>query len=288
MMRMRESLAESNAPATFAPLIPMTDTPASEPKSVQINLGEMSLKYLSAIQRTFDLAASTVGSLRCQTEKDYDEFARALRFMPSQQHHLAFDSVRPVAEAWLIRQLLAEAAGLLVPLLEDARSVAALAQWKAAGGTDQQRLQQIVGEDRQAYLRLSFDEKLKQLREQFNIGSPNETSIQSYLKLGQALARGGVVTDADANEGKDLIVRLMAIDLQPVAAKPGETVQPGAMTGRVLDVPKRFASGQKIEFRKEEVLSLFGGLALFVTAIMGSLQAFVQKTLPNEAEQPRS
>ncbi len=254
----------------------MTETPTSEPKAVQINLGDMSLKYLGAIQRAFDLAACTVGSLRCQTEKDYDEFARALRFMPSQQHHLGFDAVRPAAEVWLLRQLLAEAVNLLVPLLEDARSVGALAQWKASGNTDQARLQQILGEDRQTFLRLPFEEKIKHLREQFTIGSPNEASVSSYLKLGQALARGGVVTDADANEGTDLVVRLMTIDLQP--AKPGEQ----NVTGRVLDVPKRFASGQKIEFRKEEVLSIFGGLSLFITGVMGSLQAFVQKTLPNE------
>lgn len=273
-----ESLAEIGVAATFAAL--MTETPASEPKAVQINLGDMSLKYLGAIQRTFDLAACTVGSLRNQTEKDYDEFSRALRFMPSQQHHLTFDTVRPAAEVWLLRQLLAEAVSLLVPLLEDARSVAALAQWKASGSNEQTQLQKILGEDRQSYLRLPFDEKLKLLRDQFSITSPNETSVQSYLKLGQALARGGAVTDADANDGKDLVVRLMAIDLQPA----GAGAQPGAMTGRVLDVPKRFASGEKIEMKKEEVLSIFGGLSLFITAIMGSLQAFVQKTLPNEQQ----
>lgn len=260
----------------------MSETTTPEPKAVQINLGDMSLKYLGAIQRAFDLAACTIGALRCQTEKDYDDFSRALRFMPSQQHHLAFDAIRPAAEVWLLRQLLAEAVGLLVPLLEDARSVAALAQWKATGNTDQTRLQQILGEDRQTFLRIAFDEKLKHLREQFEVGSPNEGSIQSYLKLGQALARGGTVADADTTEGSDLVVRLMAIDLQPAAPKAGEAATPGAMTGRLLDVPKRFAVGQKIEFRKEEVLSVFGGISLFITAIMGSLQAFVQKTLPNE------
>lgn len=265
----------------------MSETTTPEPKAVQINLGEMSLKYLGAIQRAFDLAACTVGALRCQTEKDYDEFSRALRFMPSQQHHVAFDVIRPASEIWLLRQLLGEAAGLLVPLLEDARSVAALAQWKASGNTDQTRLQQILGEDRQTFLRLAFDEKLKHLRDAFSIASPNEASIQSYLKLGQALTRDGAVTAADTNEGSELVVHLLAIDIQPAAPKPGETGAPGAVTGRVLDVPKRFAIGQKIEFRKEEVLSLFGGISLFITAIMGSLQNFVQKTLPDEAA-PRS
>jgi len=256
----------------------MSETTTPEPKSVQINLGDMSMKYLGAVQRVFDLAACTVGSLRNQTEKDYDEFARALRFMPSQQHHLAFDAVRPAAESWLFRQLLAEAAGLLVPVLEDARSVAALAAWKASGSNDQAELQKILGEERQAFIRLSFDDKLKHLREKYSITSPNESSMQSYLKLGNALARGGTVTEADANDGKDLVVRLMALDIQP--AKAGES----QMTGRVVDVPKRFAAGEKIELKKEEVLSVFGGISLFVTAIMSTLQNFVQKTLPNEGQ----
>ncbi|MEQ1858610.1 MAG: hypothetical protein ABMA13_01595 [Chthoniobacteraceae bacterium] len=255
-----------------------------ETKAVQINLGDMSLKYLGAIQRAFDLAACTIGSLRCQTEKDYDEFSRALRFMPSQQHHLAFDAVRPAAESWLLRQLLGEALSMLVPLLEDARSVAALATWKASGNTEQARLQEILGPDRQAFLALPFEDKLKTLREKFTIASPNEPSLNSYLKLGQALARGGTVTEADTTEGKDLVVRLMALDLQPATPKPGEAATPGAMTGRVLDVPKSFAIGQKIELKKEEVLSVFGGVSLFITAIMGSLQAFVAKTLPNEGQ----
>jgi hypothetical protein len=261
-----------------------TTTPTA-PQSVQINLGDMSLKYLGAVQRAFDLAACTVGALRCQTEKDYDEFSRALRFMPSQQHHIGFDLIRPAAEVWLVRQLLGEVLGLVVPLLEDARSVAALAQWKATGSTEQARLQEILGEDRQTFLRLPFEEKLKHLRDLFSVAAPNDAGVLSYLKLGQALARGGVVTQEDVTENGELVVRLMALDIQPAQAKPGEA-NPG-MTGRVLDVPKRFAVGQKIEFKKEEVLSLFGGMALFVSAIMGSLQGFVQKTLPNE-QQPRS
>jgi hypothetical protein len=259
----------------------MSEPTTPAPQSIQINLREMGLKYLGASQRTFDLTACTIGALRCETERDYDEFARSVRFMPSQQHHLAFDAIRPAAESWLLRQLLSEALSLLVPLLEDARSVAALAAWKAEGGIDQTRLQRILQEDRQAFLRLSLDDKLKHVKEKFALSAPNESFLNGYLKLGQALVRGGAVIEADATDDGALVVRLAAVDLQPAS---GEGVAAGAMTGRLVEMQKRFAVGDKLEFRKEEVLSLFASISLFITGIMGSLQAFVQKTLPNEAQ----
>ena len=259
----------------------MSEPTTSEPKEVQINLRDMNLKYLGAIQHSFDLATCTIGALRSQTERDYDEFARSVRFMPSQQHHLGFDAVRPAAETWLLRQLLGEALGLLVPFLEDTRSVAALAKFKADGGTDQQKLQKILGEDRQAFLRLSLEDRIKLLKEGYSITAPMDGFVTGYVKLAQALARGGTVTDQDVTDANDLIVRLTVIELQPAAGQAAEGQQ-GAMTGRLLEGQKRFPVGSKVDLRKEEVLSLFVSVAVFVSSIMGSLQAFVQKTLPAE------
>lgn len=263
----------------------MSEPTTSEPKAVQINLREMNLKYLGAIQQSFDLAACTVGALRAQTERDYDEFSRSVRFMPSQQHHLGFDAVRPVAENWLLRQLLGEALGLLVPFLEDTRSVAALAKFKAEGGTDQQKLQKILGEDRQAFLRLSLEDRIKLLKEGYSISAPMDSFVSGYVKLAQVLARGGTVAEADVTDEKDLVVRLTVIELQPAAA--GEAQQ-GTVTGRLLEGQKRFAVGSKVELRKEEVLSLFVSVAVFISSIMGALQAFVQKTLPAEQTTPET
>lgn len=251
-------------------------TTSNAPQSVQINLREMGLKYLGTVQRAFDLATATIGSLRCQTERDYDEFARAIRFMPSQQQHLAFDAIRPAAELWLLRQLLGEALGVLVPFLEDIRSVAALAVWKAAGGTDQNGLQQILQGDRQNFVRQPLNEKLSHLKTSYDLSAPNEGALDGFLKLGQALVRGNTVTDADTTETGALVIRLAVVELQAAATEGG------APTGRILEATKRFAVGEKIEFRKEEVLSLFASLSIFVTALMGGLQTFVQKTLPNE------
>lgn len=245
------------------------------PQNISINLREMANRYMGGLQRTFDLAAAVIGSLRCQTERDYDEFARLTRFMPSPGQHAGFDVIRPAAEAWLLRNLLSDSLGMLVPFLEDVRSVAALAEWKAAG-SDQNKVQKIIGDDRQAFLRLSLPDKFAHLREKFSVKAENEAFIAGYLKLGQVLAKGGTVGDGDGNDGKDLVVTLTAVQLQPSA--PGATQQ----QGRLVGLPRKFAHGEKVELKKEEVLALFTTISVFVSAIMTSLQQRVQTLLPNE------
>jgi hypothetical protein len=249
-------------------------TPNPTTQNVQINLRDMAGRYMGAVQRIFDLAASTIGSLRCQTEKDYDEFASLGRFMPSPQQHANFDTIRPVSEQWLLRNLLSEALGTLVPFLEDCRSVAALAEWKVTG-SDQEKIQKILGEERQSFLRLGLPEKIAHLKEMFSVSSPGEGFLVGHLKLGQVLAKGGVVGDGDGNEGSDLVVTLTGVQLQPAQAG-------GQQQGRLVNVPKRFSQGQRVDLKKEEILALFASVAVFVTTLMGSLQQRVQTLLPNE------
>jgi hypothetical protein len=258
----------------------MSDTTtAPAEQSVQINLRDMATRYVTAIQRIFDLASASIGSLRCQTEKDYEEFSRQARFMPAPEAHQAFDRIRPATESWLLRLLLNEAFNTIVPLLEDCRSVVALAQWKASGSTDQAQVQKILGEDRQTFLRLSLVDKIQNLRETFKLSIPNDTFFNPYIKLTQCLTRGGTVTDADATEGKDLVVPLLVVQIEP--AQAGQNA-----AGRLVTVPKRFASGQTVEFRKEEVLNVFAAFSIFSTGLLGSLQAKVQELLPNEVGPP--
>jgi hypothetical protein len=255
-----------------------TSTAPAE-QSVQINLRDMATRYMTAIQRIFDIASAGIGSLRCQTEKDYEDFSRQARFMPAPDAHQAFDRIRPLTESWILRNLLNEAFNTIVPLLEDCRSVVALAQWKASGSGNQMEVQKILGDDRGAFLRLGLVEKIQHLRDAFKLNVPNDSFIAPYIKLTQCLTRGGTVTEADATEGKDLAVPLLVVQLEP--AQAGQNV-----AGRLVTVPKRFAPGQTVEFRKEEVLNVFAAFSVFATGILGSLQARVQELLPNEVGAP--
>jgi hypothetical protein len=254
-----------------------TSAPAEQ--SVQINLRDMATRYMTAIQRVFDLASASIGALRCQTEKDYEDFSRQARFMPAPDAHQAFDRIRPATESWLLRLLLNEAFSTIVPLLEDCRSVVALAQWKASGSTDQNEVQKILNEDRQAFLRIGLVEKIQHIREKFKLNVPNDSFVAPYIKLNQCLNRGGTVAEADATEGKDLVVPLLVVQLEP--AQAGQNA-----AGRLVTVPKRFAAGQNVEFRKEEVLNVFAAFSIFTTGLLGSLQTRVQELLPNEVGAP--
>jgi len=254
-------------------------TTAPAEQSVQINLRDMAARYMTAIQRIFDLASASVGSLRCQTEKDYEDFSRQARFMPAPEVHLAFDRIRPTTESWLLRMLLNEAFNTVVPLLEDCRSVVALAQWKSGASGDQKAVQKILGEERQEFLRIGLLEKIQVLREKFSLNVPNDSFVAPYIKLIQCLTRGGAVTEADTTEGKDLVVPLLVVQIDP--AQAGQNA-----SGRLVTVPKRFATGQNIEFRKEEILHIFAAFSVFSTGLLGSLQARVQELLPNEVGMP--
>lgn len=254
-----------------------TSAPAEQ--SVQINLRDMATRYMTGIQRIFDLASASIGSLRCQTEKDYEDFSRQARFMPAPESHQAFDRIRPLTEGWLLRLLLNEAFGAIVPLLEDCRSVVALAQWKAAGSGDQKEVQKILGEDRQAFLRIGLVEKIQHLRDTFKLSIPNDAFVGPYIKLINCLSRGGTVTEADATDGTSLVVPLLAVQIDP--AQAGQNA-----SGRLVTIPKSFAAGQTVEFRKEEVLNIFAAFSVFATGLLGSLQAKIQEILPNEVGVP--
>jgi hypothetical protein len=178
-----------------------------------------------------------------------------------------------------LRLLLNEAFGAIVPLLEDCRSVVALAQWKASGSGDQKEVQKILGEDRQAFLRLGLLEKIQHLRDQYQLSVPNDGFVAPYIKLIQCLTRGGTVGESDTTDEKDLVVPLLAVQIDP--AQAGQNA-----SGRLVTVQKRFATGQNVEFRKEEILNIFASFSVFSTSLLGVLQQRIQALLPNEVGMP--
>jgi hypothetical protein len=140
-------------------------------------------------------------------------------------------------------------------------------------------VQKILGEDRQAYLRLSLVDKIQHLRDKFNLKVPNDTFVAPYVKLTQCLTRGGAVIEADATEGSDLVVPLLMVQIDP--AQSGQNA-----SGRLVTAQKRFSPGQTVEFRKEEVLNIFAAFSLFTSGLLGTLQAKIQELLPNEVGTP--
>ena len=94
----------------------MTDQPTvteQSPKTITISLKDMAKNYLGAMQRTFDIAAVVVQGTREVNERGYDELAAASRFMPAQNQRRSYAEAKPLAERWILRNLLGDAFGAL-------------------------------------------------------------------------------------------------------------------------------------------------------------------------------
>lgn len=253
-------------------------TPA-QPQAININLTEISARYNAGVQRLFDIATCTVGALRVQTEKDYQEFGKTAGFYPDGRTHAKHDQIRPTAENWLIRNILVEALNMLTPLLEDVRSVAALAEWKAKDEANASAPQTILVADREESLKKNFGERLKTLREKYNVFSFVEGILPGLFQLNTILAQheGKVPKELLSGSG-EWILGLVTL----VVDKGDGKSQPTAKLGRT---DRRFPLGATVSLGKEDVLLLVGSIGFYASTLLNSLQEYVKKTIPGQIQE---
>ncbi len=228
------------------------------PKTIVISLKEMGERYLGAMQRTYDTAAMLVQGAREVNERGYDELTAATRFLPSQSLRLPFIAAKPVAERWLLRNLLADAFGALVPFIEDARTVCALHDWKKAG-SDAATLPAIFREQRQDFLRKDLVAKLAYLKESHALEPHLGEHITGLEALAACLIRHDGVVQKDA----PLAFTLVSLDLVGGEKK----VQP-----RLGETRREFAPGTEVALEKVETLNALATIALFMNATLRCLQ----------------
>ncbi len=259
----------------------ITDASAPSATTQTISLQDLGMKYLGGLQRIFDTAAFVVEGTRQVTERTYDESSTAVRFMPAQGNHRRFDDAKVEAERWLLKNLLQDALGLVVPFLEDVRSVAALARWKAANTGDNAALQRILTEERRAFLALNLGEKFTHLQHHFSIASPLAPQVEALAKIGGCLAaRGGVVSERDVTQGGELAVTLVSLQLVPTRAAAEQSASGGSgasITPQIGELRRAFSVGETIRFEKPDYLNVITTISLFVSSILKGLQEDVVK-----------
>jgi hypothetical protein len=243
----------------------MTNQPTvneQTPKTITISLKEMSERYLAAMQRTYDIAAIVVQGTREVNERGYDELTAAARFLPAQNRRKPFAAAKPIAERWVLRNVLADAFGALVPFLEDARTICALHDWKKAG-SDAATLPAIFREQRNDFLKKDTAAKLAHLRETHSL----EPQLGEHIAGLEALA--GVLMRHDGVVPKDapLAFTIVSLDLVATPAGSEKPVQP-----RLGEVRKQFAPGSEVAFEKVEYLNVLATVALFMNATLRRLQ----------------
>ena len=252
--------------STAQPILnPMTDQPTvteQSAKTITISLKDMAQRYLGAMQRNYDIAAIVVQGTREVNERGYDELTAAARFLPAQNQRRNFATAKPLAERWVLRNLIADAFGALVPFMEDARTICALHEWKKAG-SDQATLQPIFKEQRAEFVRKDTAARLAYLKEKHALEPQLSAHITSLEALAGVLVRNDGVVPKD---GQPLAVTLVSLDL--VAAPNAEKkVQP-----QIGEAKREFAPGAEIALEKVEYMNVLATIALFMNATMRQLQ----------------
>ena len=242
------------------------ETPAKQ-QSITINLSDLAKRYLGALQRTYDTAAMVVQGTREVNERGYDEMTVAPRYLPSQKDRRPFATAKPMAERWILRNLLSDAFGLLIPFLEDVRTICALHAWKKAG-SDQATLGVVFQEQRADFVKKNMEEKLAHLKSAHALDPALSRNVASLEKLAACLVRNdGTVPKEDPA----LEVHLVSLDLVAAPEAP-KKVQP-----RMAETKKEFAPGTEVELDKVEFMNVLATVALFVNATLRLLQERVKE-----------
>ena len=251
----------------------------AQPQAININLTEISARYNAGVQRLFDIASASVGGVRVQSEKDYVEFGKTAGFYPDGKTHAKHEEIRPIAESWVVRNLLTEALNMLTPLLEDVRSVATLAEWKAKDEANNDAPRRILGEDREASLKTTFGERLKYLRDKHNVFSFVEGILPGLFQLNTILAtHGGKVPKELLSANGEWVLGLVTL----VVDKGDGKSQPTASLGRT---DRRFPLGATVTLAKEDVLLMVGSVGFYASTLLNSLQEYVKKSLPGQIQE---
>lgn len=249
------------------------------PEHTTISLEEMAARYLDTLQKNFDMVSYTLAGSRKINESDYDEFSQQLQVMPRQPSRLAFDKAKTASEQWLLRNSLADGLAVVMPVLEDARTICALCDFKASGSTNQEELNEIASTQRAEFLQQEIGKKFEILEERYGITCDVKDHILGLMEFTRALmTKDGILTEAEAPDGKrTLKIRSVQI-VQSGTSKEGD--QPGSLnlSRQVGDSEREIKVGESIFFSKAEHIGAILTIGIFVTDILRGIQAYAQST----------
>lgn len=250
------------------------------PEKTVISLEEMAARYLDRLQGVYDVVSYTLAGSRRICESDYDEFAEQLQVMPRQPARLSFDQVKPVAEQWLLRNSLSDCLEIVVPVLEDARTICALCDFKASGSSNQEELNEIAANQRAEFLQQEIDKKFDFLREHYRIETEVRDHILGLMQFMRALlVKEGVLTKEEAEDETKRTLRIRSVQIVQ-ASDSGQSASPGSLnlSRKVGDIEREIKVGETIRFTKAEHIGAILTVGIFVTDILRGIQAYAQST----------
>ena len=243
-----------------------------------ISLNEVADRYLSHYQKLFDISMFSLSSFRKASEQDYDEFAQQLIVMPKNQGRMSFDKAKDATETWVLKHVLAEALGSVVPLMEDCRTICALCDFKTAKKQNPAEVQEITGKQRQEFIGLSLADKFKVLKEKYNLDSEVKEHVQSLLQVTRALARDSVLTETETEGKPETTLKIRAVTLVQNPAKGPNGEATVNLSRKIADATRVVKVGEKITFSKAEQFGSLVTMAIFLGSMLQGVQANAKKT----------
>lgn len=254
-------------------------TETTAPEHTKISLEEMANRYLDSLQKTYDMVCYTLAGSRRLNEADYDEFSQQLQVMPRQVARMEFERAKFATEQWLLRTSLADSLALVIPVLEDARTICALCDFKASGSRDQDALQKIATVKRSEFLQQPIEDKFKLLAEKYNITCEVTPHVLGLMEITKALmTKDGILTEEESEDGamRRLLIRSVQIVQTPDADTSGGNRL--SLSRKVGDSERQIKVGEKIHFTKAEHLGSLLTMGIFITDILKGIQLYAQST----------
>lgn len=249
------------------------------PEQTTISLEEMAARYLDTLQRNYDMVSYTLAGSRKINESDYDEFSQQLQVMPRQPSRLSFDKAKIASEQWLLRNSLADGLAIVMPVLEDARTICALCDFKASGSRNQEELNQIATNQRAEFLQQEIAKKFDILEARYGIKSDVREHILGLMEFTKALMmKDGILTEEESEDGSKRSLKIRSVQIVQSAAATSDVPGSLNLTRQVGDTTRDIKVGDSIQFSKAEHIGAILTIGIFVTDILRGIQAYAQST----------
>jgi len=250
-------------------------TPDPAPTTT-ISLNDVADRYLDHYQKLFDLLIFSLSSFRKSSEQDYDDFANQLVIMPKNKARMSFEKAKDATEGWVLKHILSEALGSVVPLMEDSRTICALCDFKAANSNDANALQAITTTDRQSFLQLPITKKFELLNSKYALSSEVQEHVISLLEITRALlVKDGVLTAEETGDKSELTLKIRSVTL---VQSPNSTNDSVNLSRKISDNVRTVKVGDKIVLTKAEQFGSLITLAIFLASLLQGVQNYARKT----------
>jgi len=264
------------------------DSP-SQHVNVSINLLAALGKFLVQLQRLADFVSIGVTGVEKVEEADYKSSPFSYSFQVAGEHRIPYPQIKEEFANWCIKNSFTEAIDILSMFLEECRLLAAL-YTLGSGTVSGEQWNQVWVEERSKFHRLSFPDKIKQLKTKYGVQSQFEEFVLSLNGARRCLIhRLGYVGPEDTKGSDYLAVKWHGIEFYTRDKVTGEetpvalqkpTEHESELILRSGPIEKQFRLAERIKLSPTELFHTIRTFHLFAVEL---LQA-VERMAPSAAD----